>query len=69
MYLPSNFANAGAGSPIRVYPILVNVGINEQAISSNLLGSDSLQKFINTKAIVQLKSYFVNAYDTLPGMK
>lgn len=36
------------------------MGINEQAISSSLFGNDSLQKFVNTQAIVRLKAYFEN---------
>jgi hypothetical protein len=50
---------------IKVYPILVNVGINEQAISSNILGDNLLQKFINTEAIVKLQNYYLKCQNDI----
>ncbi|CAF0704911.1 unnamed protein product [Brachionus calyciflorus] len=44
--------------PIRVYPLLVNVGINEASVTSNLLGKNYLQIFVNSQAISKLISYY-----------
>lgn len=52
-----------------MHPILFNVGINEQAISSNLFGNNLLQKLINSNSIIKLRKYYDNVRDSIEGIK
>ncbi|XP_055014587.1 inositol polyphosphate 4-phosphatase type II [Boleophthalmus pectinirostris] len=54
------------GRPVQVYPLLFNVGINEQQTIAERFGDISLQERINQKNFEILEAYYKLLSDTVP---
>uniref|UniRef100_A0A8C2J7K0 Inositol polyphosphate-4-phosphatase type II B n=1 Tax=Cyprinus carpio TaxID=7962 RepID=A0A8C2J7K0_CYPCA len=55
------------GKPLRVLPVLFNVGINEQQTIAERFGDISLQERINQKNFEILEGYYKSLTDTVPS--
>ncbi|XP_028273215.1 type II inositol 3,4-bisphosphate 4-phosphatase isoform X2 [Parambassis ranga] len=54
------------GKPLRVFPVLFNVGINEQQTIAERFGDISLQERINQKNFETLEAYYKSLSDKVP---
>ncbi|KAL1023759.1 hypothetical protein UPYG_G00045740 [Umbra pygmaea] len=54
------------GKPLQVYPVLFNVGINEQQTIAERFGDISLQERINQKNFELLEGYYKSLRDKVP---
>lgn len=63
VYFYSNFESASKA--VKVYPVMFNVAINENAFSANFLGNNMLQKYINSTSIIKLRKYYESIRDGL----
>ncbi|XP_051765712.1 type II inositol 3,4-bisphosphate 4-phosphatase isoform X3 [Ctenopharyngodon idella] len=55
------------GKPLRVFPVLFNVGINEQQTIAERFGDISLQERINQKNFEILEGYYKSLTNTVPS--
>ncbi|TRY54068.1 hypothetical protein DNTS_034495, partial [Danionella cerebrum] len=55
------------GKPLRIIPVLFNVGINEQQTIAERFGDISLQERINHKNFESLEAYYKSLTNTLPS--
>ncbi|XP_048827024.1 type II inositol 3,4-bisphosphate 4-phosphatase-like isoform X2 [Brienomyrus brachyistius] len=54
------------GQPLHVYPVLFNVGINQQQTLAERFGDVSLQERINQKNFYHLENYYKSLSDKVP---
>ncbi|KAM9425949.1 type II inositol 3,4-bisphosphate 4-phosphatase-like isoform 2-T3 [Pholidichthys leucotaenia] len=56
------------GHPIRVEPVLFNIGINQQQSLAERFGDSSLQERLNQRSCEHLKAYCTSLRDKVPDM-